>query len=59
MSSKKHEMTDAEQIDCPDDSKQLERLLAIMHRLRAPGGCPWDAEQTHQSLVGNLIEEQL
>jgi MazG family protein len=28
-----------------------------MHRLRAPGGCPWDAEQTHASLVPNLIEE--
>jgi MazG family protein len=28
-----------------------------MHRLRAPGGCPWDAEQTHQSLIPNLIEE--
>jgi len=28
-----------------------------MHRLRAPGGCPWDAEQTHGSLVSNLIEE--
>ena len=28
-----------------------------MHRLRAPGGCPWDPEQTHESLVPNLIEE--
>ena len=28
-----------------------------MHRLRAPGGCPWDAEQTHESLIPNLIEE--
>ena len=28
-----------------------------MHRLRAPGGCPWDAEQTHESIVTNLIEE--
>ena len=50
-------MTDAEMIDCPDAGKQLARLRAIMHRLRAPGGCPWDAEQTHQSLVSNLIEE--
>ena len=33
------------------------RLRAIMHRLRAPGGCPWDAEQTHESLLSNLIEE--
>ncbi|MCW1925230.1 nucleoside triphosphate pyrophosphohydrolase [Luteolibacter arcticus] len=50
-------MTDAEMIDCPDQGRQLERLRAIMHRLRAPGGCPWDAEQTHSSLVSNLIEE--
>ena len=28
-----------------------------MDRLRAPGGCPWDAEQTHESLVEYLIEE--
>ncbi len=50
-------MTDAEMIDSPDDTRQLARLRAIMHRLRAPGGCPWDAEQTHASLVPNLIEE--
>jgi XTP/dITP diphosphohydrolase len=28
-----------------------------MNRLRSPGGCPWDAEQTHESLVEYLIEE--
>lgn len=50
-------MTDAEMIDCPEKGRQMERLRAIMHRLRAPGGCPWDAEQTHASLVPNLIEE--
>jgi len=50
-------MTDAEMIDCPEPEKQLARLRAIMHRLRAPGGCPWDAEQTHQSIVSNMIEE--
>lgn len=32
-------------------------LLAVMKRLRAPGGCPWDAEQTHQTLIPHLIEE--
>lgn len=32
-------------------------LEAIMHRLRAPGGCLWDREQTHESLKKNLIEE--
>lgn len=35
----------------------LERLRRLMHRLRAPGGCPWDAEQTHESLLPCLIEE--
>ncbi len=50
-------MTDQQQINCPEDSEQLSRLRAIMHRLRAPGGCPWDAEQTHESIVPNLIEE--
>ena len=50
-------MTDAEMMGCSDKERQVERLRAIMHRLRAPGGCPWDAEQTHGSLVPNLIEE--
>jgi len=50
-------MTDAEMIDCHEPDRQIERLRAIMHRLRAPGGCPWDAEQSHASLVPNLIEE--
>ena len=31
--------------------------MEVMHRLRAPGGCPWDAEQTHSSLRSSLIEE--
>jgi MazG family protein len=35
----------------------FEKLVAIMARLRAPGGCPWDAEQTHQSLAVHLLEE--
>lgn len=32
-------------------------LVAVMDRLRSPGGCPWDARQTHASLVEYLIEE--
>lgn len=40
-----------------DDLPPIDRLRAIMHRLRAPGGCPWDAEQTHESLLPHLIEE--
>jgi len=35
----------------------LDELLAVAHKLRAPGGCPWDAEQTHESLVKYLLEE--
>ncbi|MGJ8698060.1 MAG: nucleoside triphosphate pyrophosphohydrolase [Verrucomicrobiaceae bacterium] len=50
-------MTDDEMINCTEPARQLERLRAIMHRLRSPGGCPWDAEQSHDSLVSNLIEE--
>lgn len=35
----------------------FERLVSVMARLRAPGGCPWDAEQTHRSLAVHLLEE--
>jgi len=38
-------------------AESLAQLLAIMARLRAPGGCPWDREQTHASIKPNLIEE--
>jgi XTP/dITP diphosphohydrolase len=39
------------------EGTELDRLVALMARLRGPGGCPWDAEQTHESLVRYLIEE--
>lgn len=32
-------------------------VVGVMDRLRGPGGCPWDAEQTHESLAGYLVEE--
>jgi MazG family protein len=35
----------------------FEKLCDIVARLRAPGGCPWDREQTHESLLPPLIEE--
>ena len=35
----------------------LLEAVAVMDRLRSPGGCPWDAEQTHQSLRQYLVEE--
>lgn len=55
----------------PDDDLELEPvtgswdlpgarlldLVAVMDRLRSPGGCPWDAQQTHESLVEYLVEE--
>ena len=36
---------------------QFQTLVDIVERLRAPGGCPWDREQTHASLKRNLLEE--
>ncbi len=36
---------------------QLQRLVEVMDTLRSPGGCPWDGEQTHESLVKYLLEE--
>ncbi len=36
---------------------KLDELVAVLQRLRAPGGCAWDRDQTHESLVQYLIEE--
>lgn len=44
-------------VDCNKDKYNFEDLLDIMCTLRAPGGCPWDGEQTHQSIRRNFIEE--
>jgi XTP/dITP diphosphohydrolase len=41
----------------PQPHPQLEQLIAVLEELRAPGGCAWDAEQTHESLVRYLVEE--
>jgi XTP/dITP diphosphohydrolase len=35
----------------------VDRLVQVMDQLRSPGGCPWDAEQTHESLARYLLEE--
>ncbi|MDD2336971.1 MAG: nucleoside triphosphate pyrophosphohydrolase [Geobacteraceae bacterium] len=40
-----------------NEIKGFDRLMDLMRRLRAPGGCPWDAEQTHESLKRYLLEE--
>lgn len=36
---------------------KLDELIAVLAQLRAPGGCAWDADQTHESLVRYLVEE--
>ena len=43
---------DLRAVDC-----LMQRLLKTMRRLRAPDGCPWDKEQTHESLRPYLLEE--
>jgi tetrapyrrole methylase family protein/MazG family protein len=40
-----------------EENRNFYRAMGIMRRLRGPGGCPWDAEQTHDSLKRYLIEE--
>lgn len=41
----------------PSGASALDDLVAVMDRLRSPGGCPWDAEQTHESLLPYAVEE--
>ena len=41
----------------PRAHPELEQLIAVMAQLRAPGGCAWDRDQTHSSLVRYLVEE--
>ncbi len=41
----------------PEEADALTKLRAVVHRLRAPGGCPWDQEQTHESLIPHVLEE--
>ena len=40
-----------------DELDSFQTLVGIVERLRFPGGCPWDREQTHASLKRNLLEE--
>lgn len=40
-----------------EDPDSFDTLVAIIARLRSPDGCPWDREQTHSSIKGNLLEE--
>ncbi|MBX9471462.1 MazG family protein [Microcella sp.] len=53
-------MTAAQQspeLPAPQPHPNLDQLIAVLEHLRAPGGCAWDAEQTHESLTRYLIEE--
>lgn len=47
-------MVDSTKKSAGDDFKELVELIS---RLRAPGGCPWDREQTHESLKPMMLEE--
>jgi XTP/dITP diphosphohydrolase len=47
----------AEAVVAPPQGVALLDAVAVMDRLRSPGGCPWDAEQTHASLLQYLVEE--
>jgi len=40
-----------------DKLNSLDKVIETVHKLRAPGGCPWDRAQTHKSLRSHLIEE--
>ncbi len=40
-----------------NEKYNFEDLVRVVELLRAPGGCPWDREQTHESIKRNLIEE--
>ncbi len=44
-------------IESAPQHPQLDELIAVMAKLRAPNGCAWDREQTHESLVQYLVEE--
>jgi XTP/dITP diphosphohydrolase len=41
----------------PPGGRGMARLVAVMDTLRSPGGCPWDAQQTHETLVPFALEE--
>lgn len=41
----------------PEDHRAFDEFVATIATLRAPGGCPWDREQTHASIAHNMLEE--
>jgi tetrapyrrole methylase family protein/MazG family protein len=40
-----------------EHASDFEAFVRVIARLRAPGGCPWDREQTHRSIAKNMVEE--
>jgi len=40
-----------------EEKEMFEKVWAVVRRLRDPGGCPWDAEQTQQTLMKCLVDE--
>jgi len=48
---------EADDVVGPPPGTAVLDAVAVMDRLRSPGGCPWDAEQTHESLLQYLVEE--
>ena len=57
MTRTDHRFEAASGDDRPTAGSAFADLVALMDRLRSPGGCRWDGEQTHESLVRYLIEE--
>ena len=45
------------ELPTPTPHPELDELIAVLEHLRAPGGCAWDREQTHRSLLRYLLEE--
>jgi tetrapyrrole methylase family protein / MazG family protein len=41
----------------PEGHPEMDRLIRTIWRLRQPDGCPWDREQTHESITTNMVEE--
>ena len=41
----------------PEEHPEFDRLVRTIWRLRQPDGCPWDKEQTHESITKNMVEE--
>lgn len=51
------ELSEDEMLHGREPELQMARAAALMRRLRQPDGCPWDREQTHDSIISNLVEE--